>query len=114
MKYAKAIVAILVAVAGALVTALGTSPQQTLSGLDTKTWLVAALAVLGSGGVVWFAANTAAAPVIKTVLAGLTAGIGSLVVALDDNHINQAEWLTAFSAAALATGLVYQVANKEA
>jgi hypothetical protein len=45
-------------------------------------------------------------------VAGLTAGIASLVVALDDNMISSAEWLTAFSAAAVATGLVYQVANK--
>ncbi len=35
----------------------------------------------------------------------------SLVVALNDNTITQAEWLVAFVAAVTATGLVYQVKN---
>lgn len=108
----KAILATIVAGAGALVVALGTGATD-LGDLDTKSWLVAALAVLGSGGLVWFAENGPAAPVIKAVISLLTAGIGSLVLALDDNVISQAEWLTAFSAAALATGLVYQVSNDE-
>lgn len=111
MTALKAAVAIVVSAAGALVVALGTGNTD-IGDLDSQTWLVAALAVLGSGGLVWFAQNGPAAPAIKAVIAFLTAGIGSLVVALDDNHISQAEWLTAFSVAAVATGLVYQVTNK--
>ncbi len=116
MKYLKAFITVAVATAGALVVALGTTSTGDFGDIDSKTWLIAALAVLGSGGLVAFVENlpAAAAGVIKMILAGLTAGIASLVVALDDNLISQAEWLTAFSAAAVATGLVYQVTNKEA
>jgi hypothetical protein len=114
MKYLKAFVTIVVATAGALVVALGTTSTGNFGDIDTKTWLIAVLAVLGSGGLVAFVENLpqVASGVIKTIVAGLTAGIASLVVALDDNMISSAEWLTAFSAAAVATGLVYQVANK--
>lgn len=109
-KYAKAIAAVVVAAAGALVVALGTG-DTSFSDIDTKSWLVALLTVLGSGGLVWLAQNGPAAPVIKTVLAFLTAGVGSVVLALDDNHVTTAEWLTAFIAAAVATGIVYQATN---
>jgi len=81
--------------------------------ISTKSWLVAALAVLGSGGMVWLAENGPGAPVIKAVMAFLSAGIGSLVIALDDDSISQAERLTALSAAIVATGFVYQVTNKK-
>lgn len=104
--------ATVVAAAGALVVALGTGATD-LRDLDTRTWLIAVLAVLASGGVVWFTENGPAAPIIKSIMSLLTAGVGSLVLALDDNVISQAEWLTAFSAAAIATGLVYQVSNDE-
>ena len=76
--------------------------------------LVAVGAVLGSGGVVWFVENGPAHAYIKTVVAFLSAGIASLVVALGDNVISQAEFLTAFGAAVVATGLVYQISNKPA
>lgn len=112
MTYLKAFLAVVVSAAGALVTALGTSPQQTLSGLSTATWLVAIGSVLGSGGVVWFVENGPGHTYIKTVVAFLSAGIASLVVALNDGMISQAEWLTAFGAAVVATGLVYQATNK--
>jgi hypothetical protein len=114
MNYAKAIIAIVVAAAGALVTALGTSPQQSLGALDTKTWLVAIIAILGSGGFTWLAENIqgVAGGIIKSVVAFLTAGVGSLVVALNDGVISQAEWITAFSAAAVALAAVYQIANR--
>ncbi len=111
MSILKAVVAVVVSAAGALVTALGTSPQQNLGHLDTKTWLIAVGSVLGSGGLVWLTENGAAHAYIKTVVAFLSAGIASLVVALSDNVINQAEWLTAFSAAVVATGFVYQARN---
>lgn len=106
--YTKALLAVVVSAAGALVTALGTSPQQSLGSLDTTHWLVAIGSVLGSGGVVWWVQNGPWHTYIKTVVAFLSAGIASLVVALNDNIITQAEWLTAFAAAVVATGLVYQ------
>jgi hypothetical protein len=107
----KAIAAIVVSAAAALTTALsGFGSDAGLGDLDLKTWLIAIVAILGSGGLTWWVENVhgTAAGIIKTITAFLTAGIASLVVALDDSVITQAEWLVAFSAAALATGLVYQ------
>jgi hypothetical protein len=111
--YTKAFLAVVVSAAGALVTALGTG-NTSVGNLDAKTWLIAAATVLGSGGLVWFAQNVpgVAGGAIKTVVAFLSAGVASLVVALDDKVVTQAEWLTAFSAAAVATGFVYQMQNK--
>jgi len=57
---------------------------------------------------VWLVENTTAAPVAKAVLAILTAGIASLVVALDDGIVSQTEFLTAASVAIIASGFVYQ------
>ena len=112
MTAAKAVIAVVVSAVGAIVTALGTSPEQSFHTLSTVQWLVAIGSVLGSGGIVWFVENGPAHTYIKTVVAFLSAGIASLVVALGDNHISQAEWLTAFAAAVVATGLVFQVPNK--
>lgn len=112
MAYAKAIIAVLVAAAGALAVGLGTGNAETLGDLSTQSWLLAAAAVLGSGGIVWLCENGPAAPAIKAVVAFLSAGIASLVTALDDNVITQAEWLVAFAAAVTASGLVYQVRNR--
>lgn len=110
-KYAKAIVSTVVAAVGALVVALGTGNTD-FHDISTQSWLIAAGTVLASGGIVWLTENGVAAPAIKAVVAFLSAGVGSLVVALDDSHISQAEYLTAFSAAVVATGFVYQVTNK--
>jgi len=110
MKYIKALLAILVSAAAAIVVALGTGNTD-IGNIDTQSWLIAALAVLGSGGLVWLTENGPWAPYIKTVMAFLSAGVGALVLALDDNIINQAEWLTAFSASVVATGLVFQATN---
>lgn len=110
MTVAKAVIAIIVSLAGALVTALGPD-NNNLGNLDATHWLVAIGAVLGSGGIVWFCQNGPWHEYIKTVVAFLSAGIASLVVALNDNVITQAEWLVAFSAAVTATGLVFQVSN---
>ena len=114
--YAKALLAVIVSLVGALVTALGTSPQQSLGSLDTKTWLITVASVLGSGGLVWLVQNIhgVAGGIAKAAISFLSAGVASLVVALNDNVISQAEYLTAFGAAVVATGLVYQVANKTA
>ena len=108
--YMKAILAVLVSAAGAIVVALGTGNTD-VGDLDASSWLIAALTVLGSGGLVYLAENGPAAPAIKAVMAFLSAGIGSAVLALDDNLITQAEWLTAISAAVVATGFVYQATN---
>jgi hypothetical protein len=109
--YAKAIIATVVAALGALGIALGAGATD-FEDISTKSWLIAALAVLGSGGLVWLTENGPAAPAIKAVIAFLSAGIGSLVLALDDDVLTRAEQLTALAAAIVATGFVYQVANK--
>lgn len=112
--YAKAIAAVVVAAIGAVVVALGTGATD-FSDIDAKSWLIAALAVLGSGGIVWFTQNVpgVAGGIIKAAMAFLSAGIGSLVLALDDDVLTRAEQLTALAAAVVATGFVYQVANKQ-
>lgn len=110
MTAAKAVIAIIISAAGALVTALG--PGSNMIGqLDATHWLLAVAAVLGSGGVVWFVENGPWHTYIKAVVAFLSAGIASLVTALQDNNITQSEWIVAFIAAVTATGLVYQVSN---
>jgi len=108
MGVLKALTAIAVSGIGALVLALGTVSSGNIGDLSGQSWLVAVLAVLGSGGMVWLVENTTAAPVAKAVLAILTAGIASLVVALDDGIVSQTEFLTAASVAIIASGFVYQ------
>lgn len=114
MPYVKALLAVLVAAVSALAVALGAGNNDGIGDLSFKSWLVAALAVVGSGGVVWLCENGPWAPAIKAVMAFLSAGIGSLVVALDDNAISQGEWLVAFAAAVTATGFVYQARDNKA
>lgn len=109
--YLKAIVSTVVAALGALTVALGSGVTD-FGDIDTKSWLVAALAVLGSGGMVWLTENGPAAPAIKAVMAFLTAGIGSIVIALDDDILTRGEQLTALAAAIVATGFVYQATNR--
>lgn len=111
MKYLKALLAVGVSAVGALVVALGTGNTD-FGDISEKSWLVALLAVLGSGGLVWLTQNGPWAPAIKAVMGFLSAGVGSLVIALDDNVITRAEYLTAFSVAVVATGLVYQATNR--
>ena len=109
--YVKALAAVVVAAAGALVVALGTGDTD-FGDISTKQWLIALVTILGSGGVVWFTENGPAAPAIKAVMAFLSAGVGSLVIALDDDVLTRAEQVTAFAAAVVATGFVYQLTNK--
>lgn len=113
-KYTKAIVAVIVSFAGALVVALGTGTDQSIGNLDAVHWLLLIGTVLGSGGIVWFTQNVPgiAGGVIKAIVAFLSAGIAALVTGLNDGHLTQAEYLTAFIAAVTATGLVYQYSNK--
>jgi hypothetical protein len=110
--YVKALLAVVVSAGGAIIVALGTGNTD-FSDIDTKSWLIALLAVFGSGGLVWFTENGPAAPAIKAVLAFLSAGVASLVLSLDDDVITRAEYLTAFVAAVVATGFVYQVPNAQ-
>ena len=109
-QYAKALLAVVVSAAGALVVALGTG-NTNFHDISNQSWLIAAGTVLASGGLVWFTENGPAAPAIKAVISFLSAGVASLVIAYADNLVTQAEWITAFSAAVVATGFVFQVAN---
>ena len=109
--YLKAFAAVVVSALGALVVALGTGATD-FDDLSTQQWLIAAGAVLGSGGLVWLSENGPAAPAIKAVMAFLSAGVASLVLALEDDSLTRAEQLTAFAAAVVATGIVSQVTNK--
>lgn len=108
---AKALVAIVLAVAAALVTALGTSPQQNLSHLGWVDWLTIIGAILASGGVVYFTENGAAHLYIKAVVGAGGIFVTSLITALSDNVITQAEWITAFAAAIAAFAAVFQTTN---
>jgi len=110
VPYLKALAAIVVAAIGALVVALGTGATD-FDDISTKNWLIALLAVLGSGGMVWLTENGPAAPAIKAVMAFLSAGVGSLVIALDDDVLTRAEQLTAVAAAIVASGFVYQLGD---
>lgn len=111
--YVKALLAVVVSALGAAAVALGTGATD-FDDISTKSWLVAALAVLGSGGMVWLTENGPAAPAIKAIMAFLTAGIGSIVIALDDDVLTRAEQVTALAAAIVATGFVYQATNENA
>ncbi len=115
-KYAKALIATLVAVAAALVTALGTSPQQNLGHLDTRTWLVAIGAILASGAITWWTQNVqgVAGGIIKAVVASAGAFITALITAYADNIVTQAELIGAISAALVALAAVYQISNRSA
>lgn len=111
VPYVKALAAIVVSALGALVVALGTGATD-FGDISTQQWLIAAGAVLGSGGLVWLTENGPAAPAIKAVMAFLSAGVASLVLALEDDVLTRAEQLTAVAAAIVATGFVYQLTNR--
>ena len=115
-EYAKAIAGAVVAFAVALGSAL-TVGDMNLADLDSQAWLNVILATLGSGAVVWLIENSGAAPVAKAVAAAATAGIGALLLAMDEQSagaqvVTQAEWLGVFVTAVLATGAVYQIKNE--
>jgi hypothetical protein len=92
--------------------ALGTGVTD-FADISTQQWLIAAGAVLSSDGLVWLTENGPAAPAIKAVMGFLSAGVASLVIALEDDVLSRAEQLTALSAAIVATGFVYQLSNSE-
>lgn len=111
--YSKALLATVIAIASALVTALGTSPQQNLSHFDTKDWLTVIGAILASGAITWWTANVpgVAGGVIKAVVASAGAFVTALIAAYADNMVTQAELIGAISAALVALAAVYQVSN---
>lgn len=117
--YAKTLVALVVAAAGALVTAIGPG-DMSLSDLSTKSWIEAVLAVLGSAAAVHLVDNFVgvAGSVAKAVSAAATAGLGALLLAMANesaagSNITQSEWLGVFITAALATGFVYQTTETD-
>lgn len=107
MTIAKAIVAAIVALIGALV--VGLEGDDTLTTVD---WLVALVAVVGSGGVVWYSDNTAAAPYVKAVAGFVTGGATALIAALGDEIVTTQEALIALGAAIAAAGFVAVVPNR--
>lgn len=114
-KYAKAIIATLIAVASALVTALGTSPQQNLAHLSAMTWWTVIGAILTSGALTWWAKNVpgVAGGIIKAVIASGGAFVTALITAYADNVVTQAELIGAISAALVALTAVYQWTNRD-
>lgn len=112
--YAKTLVALVVAAAGALVTALGPG-DMSLGDLSTKSWVEAIIAVLGSAVFVHALDNIpgGVGQVAKALAAAATAGLGAFLLAIADEsaagaNVTQSEWLGVFITAVLATGFVYQ------
>lgn len=112
-KYAKAIMATILAVATALVTALGTSPQQNLGHLAAVDWLKIIVAILASGGLTWWCQNVPgiAGGVIKAFVAGAGAFCTALITAYADQIVTQGELIGAITAGLAAIAAVYQVSN---
>jgi hypothetical protein len=113
MKYAKAILATIIAILAALVTALGTSPQQNLGHFDARTWWTVIGAIIASGAFTWWVQNVdgLAGGIIKAVAAGGGAFVTAIIAAYADNIISQAELIGAVSAALVALLAVYQTPN---
>jgi hypothetical protein len=112
MTIAKAVVAVVIAACGALITGLG--PNGTLSGIDTLHWMLIVGTILGSGGLTWLVSNIhgVAGGIAKSIVAFLSAGLASLVVALQHGPtITQSAWIVAFSAAVAAGAAVYEQKN---
>lgn len=112
-KYAKAAVAVLVAILAALAAALGVDSSRDFGDIDAQTWLIAGGAVLGSGALTWWGENVpgVAGGIIKAIIGALGATVASLTVALDDHVITRVEQVTALSAFVVALTAVYQVKN---
>lgn len=112
-KYAKAILATIIAIGAALVTALGTSPQQNLSHFGTRDWLIVIGAILATSAITWWTENVPglAGGIIKAVVASLGAFVTALIAAYADNIVTQAELIGAISAGLVALAAVYQISN---
>ena len=64
-------------------------------------------AVLGSGGVVWYAQNGPYARYVKAVVGALAAFITAVVTGLDDGLISHQEWTAVLLAVIAGAGFVY-------
>jgi hypothetical protein len=110
-EYAKAVVALVAAVATAVAAAVGNG---SLDDLDGSGWVKVALVVLGGTAATWWSENVPGVfgGVIKAVLAAATAGLTALSVAYEnDGVISQGEYLTAVAATLVALAATYQVPN---
>ena len=112
--YIKGLIALVLAILAALVTALGTGATD-FGDIDTQTWLIAVGAVLASGALVAFVENVPgfAGGIIKAIIGAFGAAIAALIPALDDNVLTTIEWVTALSAFVAALALVYQIPEPE-
>lgn len=118
--YGKAIVGVVVSFIGALIAAT-TVGDLNLGDLDTKDWVYAAGAALGSGAMIWLVSNIPGVlgGVAKAVWAAATAGIASYILAASETSaggeaITQSEWLGILMVSIVATGFVYQEKGPEA
>lgn len=112
--YGKAIIGVLVAFIGALITAT-TVGDINLGDLAAKDWAYAAGAALASGAMIWLVKNIpgVAGGIAKAFAAAASAGIATYLLAASETsaggeNITQSEWLGILSTAIVATGLVYQ------
>ena len=111
-KYAKMILATVVAVVTALAAALGTNGQS-LGDFTLQDWLTVLLSILGTGAVTAWATNVPgiAGGIIKAVLATLGAFVTGVVTGYADGVLTQADLLVAISAAVVALAAVYEQPN---
>ncbi len=111
--YAKAILAFIISVAAAFVTALGTSPQQNLGHLGTYDWLKIIGAIIGSTGFTWWCENVPglAGGIIKAFAAFSGAFVTALIAAYADSIVTQGELIGAISIGLTALLAIYQTTN---
>jgi sulfur carrier protein ThiS len=101
--YLKALVAAAVAGGGTIATALADDD------ISNGEWIAVVLAVLGSGGVVWYVTNGPGGEYAKALVGSLTIALGSLATAIEDDVVSSQEWVTAIVAglgALIAVGVV--------
>lgn len=112
-KYAKSILATVIALATVLATALGTSPQQNLGHLDTVDWLKVIVAFLATGAATAWVDNVPgyAGGIIKAAVATIGTFCTALITAYADQIVTQGELIGAITAALIALAAVYQVPN---
>jgi hypothetical protein len=109
-KYAKEVLALVIAAGTVLVTALGTSPQQNLGHLSGYDWLKCVVAFLATGAVTAFVTNVPgiAGGIIKAFVAGAGAFCTALITAYSDSIITQGELIGAIVAAVIAIAAIYE------
>lgn len=105
----KAIIALIMAILGALTVAL--TGKTDVGDIDTQTWLIALGTILASGALVAFVDNVPGVygGAIKSFIGAAGAFVSALVPAFDDRVVSQLELVTAISAFVAALALVYQI-----